>query len=516
MDEQNFNNFNGNNNVNQVPPPPPAWNNVPNQVPPPPPAWNNVPNQVPPPPPAWNNVPNQVPPPPPVAVNIVPNQAPPTPAINSETEPNPVIEDFDDIPPVNHDNNDSSVLEKVEVVKPEPTDNRTSTGLKVFCVIMALVITLTAGTATGYFLGRNGASGSYIGSSVEVDLEAKPTDSDAYSSKQVYAVLNESIVGIRVYNEAGQMGDASGVIYSEDGYIVTNDHIYSEIGAPKFKVFTHDGTEYNAVYVAGDTVSDLAVLKIESSKKFKPATFGNSEELVNGEDVVAIGRPSDATDPSSITSGVISLTRRRVKTTSSYTASLIQTDSAINPGSSGGALVNMYGQVIGITSSKLAGVDYDAIGFAIPTKTMKRVVEQLIKDGKVTDRAKLGITYTEVNSVTAEVENYAAAGLLVVAVGEDSDIYGKIGEGDIITHVNGTAIANDDIVLDVIEDCRAGDTITLTVLLSNGSISDFSVKLRANISESSYKAEIGEREIQGEKPESDDSNGGAFDFPFGE
>lgn len=390
-------------------------------------------------------------------------------------------------------------------------------GLKIFCAVMAAVVLLTATAAGGYFLGRSSASHNYIGNNVSVDLESKPTDEAASTPAQVYGEVNESIVGIRVYNEIGNISDASGVIYSEDGYIVTNDHIYSEIGAAKFKVFTHDGTEYDAVYVAGDTVSDLAVLKIENGKNFKAAEFGNSEELINGESVVAIGRPNDATDNSSITSGLVSLTRRRVKTTSNYTASLIQTDSAINPGSSGGALVNMYGQVIGITSSKLAGVEYDAIGFAIPTKTMKRVVEQLIKDGKVTDRAKLGITYTEVNSVTAEIERYGAVGLLVVSVSDDSGAFGKIGEGDMITHVNGIKITNDDIVLDIIEDCKAGDKITLTVLLSDGDETEFEVQLRANIGESSYSSEVGDRENpeygneENKKPDN-----GIFDFPEGE
>lgn len=389
-------------------------------------------------------------------------------------------------------------------------------GLKIFCLALAAVMVLTATTAAGYFMGRNSVSKGYIGSKVEVDLAAKPTDKSPNTPAQVYQMLNESVVGIRVYNDAGQIGDASGVIYSKDGYIVTNDHIYSDIGAPKFKVFTHDGTEYNAVYVAGDTVSDLAVLKIENGKNFKVAEFGNSEQLINGESVVAIGRPNDATDNSSITSGIISLKRRRVKTTSSYTASLIQTDSAINPGSSGGALVNMYGQVIGITSSKLAGVEYDAIGFAIPTKTMKRVVEQLIEKGKVVDRAKLGITYTEVNSVTAEIEKYAGVGLMVVSVGEDSDIYGKVGEGDMITHMNGVAITNDDIVLDIIEDCKAGDTVSLTVMHANENISDYNVKLRANISESSYSNVISDRKNPAENNSSEGSGGGIFDFPYGE
>ena len=389
-------------------------------------------------------------------------------------------------------------------------------GLKIFCLALAAVMVLTATTAAGYFMGRSSVSKGYVGSKVEVDLAARPKNTDQSTPAQVYEMLNESVVGIRIYNEAGDASDASGVIYSKDGYIVTNDHIYSEVGAPKFKVFTYDGTEYNATYVAGDMVSDLAVLKIEDGKNFKVAEFGNSEQLINGESVVAIGRPNDATDNSSITSGIVSLTRRRVKTTSSYTASLIQTDSAINPGSSGGALVNIYGHVIGITSSKLAGVEYDAIGFAIPTKTMKRVVEQLIEKGKVTDRAKLGITYTEVNSVTAEIERYGAVGLMVVSVGEDSDIYGKVGEGDMITHMNGIEITNDDIVLDIIEDCKAGDTVTLTVLHANENVVDYEVKLRANISESSYSSVLPDRKNPAENGSSGNSHGGIFDFPSGE
>ncbi len=422
------------------------------------------------------------------------------------------------------DFNDAPVWNKVEFTPvTEVNDYKPAgRGLKIFCIVMAAVILLTAACAGGYFIGRDSKKVSYIGRKVEVDLAARPTDVDPNTPAQVYEMLNESIVGIRVYNDAGQAGDASGVIYSSDGFIVTNDHIYADIGAPKFKIYMYDGTEYDAVYVAGDTVSDLAVLKIESDDEFKPAVFGDSETLINGETVVAIGRPSDATDATSITSGVISLTKRRVRSsTTNYSASLIQTDSAINPGSSGGALVNMYGQVIGITSSKLAGAEYDAIGFAIPSKTTKRVVEQLVEKGKVTDRAKLGITYTEINSVRAEVESYAAVGLLVESVSQDSDIYGKVGNGDIITHVNEIKITSDDIVLDIIEDCCAGDTILITVLLSDGTVEDFEVNLRANISESSYSSTISDRELPSTSDDDsddsdDDSNGGTFDFPFGE
>ena len=413
----------------------------------------------------------------------------------------------------NYQNDNEPMWNKVNYTPVTPINDYKpmNKGLKIFCVVMAAVILLTATCTAGYFAGRNSVSSNGIGASVNVDLAAKPTDTDQATPAQIYEQVNKSIVGIRVYNEAGSASDASGVIFTKDGYIVTNDHIYSEIGAPKFKVYMYDGTEYDAKYVAGDSVSDLAVLKIDA-KDLSAAEFGDSNQLVNGESVVAIGRPNDATDYSSITGGMISLARRRVKTTSNYSARLIQTDSAINPGSSGGALVNMYGQVVGITSSKLAGVVYDSIGFAIPTTTMKSVVEQLISDGKVTDRAKLGITYTEVNSVTAEIQKYDSTGLLIVSVSEDSDIYGKVGEGDIITHVNGTKITNDDIILDVIEDSKAGDTISLTVLMSNGNEVDFNVKLKANTSDSSYSSTITEQKDNS----SDSSSGGTFNWPYGE
>ena len=387
-----------------------------------------------------------------------------------------------------------------------------SRGLKLFALIMAAVIMLTGASVAGYFLGRNSVS-TGARKNVTVNLAAKPADTDEMTAAEVYEKVDSSVVGITIYNSEGSGSQASGVFYSEDGYIVTNDHIYSELGAPKFKVYTSDGKVYDAKYIAGDQVSDLAVLKIDGSG-FTSAEFGNSEEIVFGENVVAIGRPSDATQASSITKGIISSTGRRVRTTSNYSAKLIQTDSAINPGSSGGALVNMYGQVIGITSSKLAGVSYDAVGYAIPTKTMKRICEELIKEGKVVSRAKLGITYTAINSVTAEINGYDCVGLYVASVSEDSDLFGKISEGDIITHINGTEVTSDDIVLDIIEESSAGDKISVTVFTKKGIEITLEAVLKANVGESSYSAVINSAENK--DGNSSESSGGTFNFPFGE
>lgn len=391
-----------------------------------------------------------------------------------------------------------------------------SKGLRVFCIALAALILLTGTTLTGYLFGKHGASVSSnrdkLYSDVELDLAAKPKDTDEYTAGQVYEMLNQSVVGISVYNSQGTITNATGVVYTEDGYILTNDHIYSTVAAPKFRIYLYDGTEYSAEYVAGDVISDLAVLKITDGSGFKPAVFGDSKELFCGETVVALGRPSGASDATSITKGTVSMTSRRVSVTSSYSARMIQTDSAINPGSSGGVLANMYGQVVGITSSKQSGTAYDAIGFAIPTDTVQRVVTQLISDGKVTDRAKLGITYQELDSVKAEISGAPGVGIYVASVSSDSDLYNKVAAGDIITKINGIAITGDDIVLDIIEESRAGDTITVTVMDQNGNISEYTAKLSANIGESSYKAEL-EEESQNS---SSSSSGGTFDFPFGE
>ncbi|MBR7133439.1 MAG: trypsin-like peptidase domain-containing protein [Clostridia bacterium] len=403
-----------------------------------------------------------------------------------------------------------STVNPVEDYKPM------SKGLKVFALLMALVILLTGSCITGYFIGKNSVK-TLGGGKVSVNLSSRPKDTDELTEAQVYEKVNKSIVGIVIYNSEGLGSQASGIVYSDSGYIITNDHIYSEVPSAKFKIYAYDGKEYDAEYVAGDVISDLAVLKI-APNKLEPAEFGNSDEIFHGEHVVAVGRPSDATDNSSITRGIISAVSRRVQNTSSYSARLIQTDSAINPGSSGGALVNMYGQVIGVTSSKLASVEYDAVGYAIPTTTMKRIADELISKGRVETRAKLGITYTAIDSVTAEINGYDYVGLYIASVSEDSDLYGKAEEGDVITHINGIAVTSDEVVLDIIEQSAAGDKITVTIVTEDGKTKTVEAVLKANVSESSYTTESAQNKLPGNSGGngSGSGNGGIFDFPEGE
>lgn len=385
-----------------------------------------------------------------------------------------------------------------------------SRGLKIFALAMALIVLLTGSCLTGYFVGRNQGNGG-TSSKINVNLAATPTDSDEMTVAQVYEKVSPSIVGITIYNTAGKGGNATGIVYSKDGYIVTNDHIYAEVPNAKFKIHTFDGNVYAAEYVAGDDVSDLAVLKVKDAT-FTPAVFGNSDEVFFGQNVAAIGNPNGAYEPSTITSGTVSAVDCRVTGTTNYSARLIQTDSAINPGNSGGALVNMYGQVIGVTSSKLASDVYDNVGYAIPTTIMKRIVDELISEGKVVSRARLGVTYTEVNSVTAEINGYKQVGILIASVSEDSGLYGKVKEGDFITHINGQEIVTSKIVLDVIEQAKAGDTVTVTVVTAEGTTKTVNAELKANVGSSSYTTEAESNSLPngGLLPEDDsEPNGGA-------
>lgn len=384
-----------------------------------------------------------------------------------------------------------------------------SKGLKVFALIMAAVILLTSSCTVGYFMGRKSANTTSKNDVPKTDLASRPKDSDEKTPAEIYDSVNRSIVGILTYNDTGDGGNASGIVYSESGYIVTNDHIYAEVASPKFKIYTSDGKEYDAEYVAGDKISDLAVLKVKNAK-LTPATFGNSDEVFFGQNVVAIGRPNGAENESTITNGIVSSVNERVQNATNYSARLIQTNCAINPGNSGGALVDMYGQVVGVTASKLAGTVYDNVGYAIPTTVMKRIVDELISKGKVVSRAKLGITYTAVNSALAEINGYKHTGLLIASVAEDSALYGKAEEGDFITKINDTIVTRDDLVLDIIEKCSAGDTITVTIITKSGEEKTVKAVLKANIGESSYtKDPI-------TKDENSSSGGGTFDFPFGE
>ncbi len=261
------------------------------------------------------------------------------------------------------------------------------------------------------------------------------------SATEVYKMTSPSVAGIVQYQTSylfTTAGSGSGIILSDDGYIVTNAHVIE--GAEKVKVVLYNEEEYEAIIIGADNQTDIAVLKIEA-KNLVEAEFGDSSQVEIGETVYALGNPGGLSLQSSFTDGMISGLNRVITTDDSiYSMTVLQTSAAINPGNSGGALINEYGQVIGITSAKIISTDYEGIGFAIPTQTAKPIIEEIITKGYVSGRAKLGITGTTVDSVTSRYYN-VPEGVQIITIEPDGCLYGTEAKvGDIIIGFKGEEI----------------------------------------------------------------------------
>ncbi|MBR4626626.1 MAG: trypsin-like peptidase domain-containing protein [Ruminococcus sp.] len=261
----------------------------------------------------------------------------------------------------------------------------------------------------------------------------------------------------------------TGVIVSEDGYIVTNAHViydteYNYGLAETITVDLNDGSTYDAEVIGYDTDYDLAVLKIKADG-LAAAEFGNSDSLRLGESVIAIGNPLGTKLKNSVTTGVVSGKDRQV-TISNQSMTLLQTDAAINSGNSGGPLINKYGQVIGINSSKMSssysGASIDNIGFAIPSNEVTKVVRDLIDNGYVTGKPQLGISCQDVDAQTAQMYSLPV-GVYVTSVNEGSAA-AKAGlkSGDIITAIGGTEVTTSAELVSQKNRYSAGDTVEIT------------------------------------------------------
>ncbi len=283
------------------------------------------------------------------------------------------------------------------------------------------------------------------------------------SATEVYKLASPSVVGIVQYQYSYSFeaaGSGSGIILSEDGYIVTNAHVIE--GAETIKVVLYNEKEYEAKLIGSDTQTDIAVIKIEANNLVK-AEFADSEQVEIGETVYAIGNPGGLSLQSSFTDGIISGLNRVITTDDSiYSMSVLQTSAAINPGNSGGALVNEYGQVIGITSSKIISTDYEGIGFAIPSATAKPIIEEIMEKGYVSGRAKLGITGTTIDSVTAKYYS-VPQGVQIVSIEPGSCLDGtKAQVGDIIIAYNGEEISQMEDLQSFLAESDPGEEVTLT------------------------------------------------------
>ena len=283
-----------------------------------------------------------------------------------------------------------------------------------------------------------------------------------------------SVVGIKVTYQISSIfgsstGEAtgSGIILSEDGYIVTNNHVVASESSSYYAIqeatgiqvkLYNDNTYYDAKIIGTDEYTDLAVLKIEKSG-LTPATLGDSSIVKIGEFVMAVGNPLGM--DYSVTTGVVSAIEREVQTDgNTYTA--IQTDAAINSGNSGGALVNSSGEVIGINTLKLAGTGIEGVGFAIPISSTTSIISQLIEN-KTVVRPYIGISGSAIDEYDAKRYNLPQ-GVYVESVGENSPA-SKAGlkQADIITKIEGKEVSTVDQLNRIKNTYGIGDTVKLTV-----------------------------------------------------
>ena len=282
------------------------------------------------------------------------------------------------------------------------------------------------------------------------------------SLQELYAACADSIVGITAYPE-DQDGYywGTGVIAGENGLIVTNAHVIE--GCASAEVTLYNNESYEALLVGADTVSDLALLKIDCTG-LPAASFGDISSLSVGDPVAAIGNPLSEEFRSTLTNGIISAIDRGMNY-NGHTMSLLQTNAAINQGNSGGALFNMYGQVVGITNMKMMSYfsSIEGIGFAIPSSTVKAVVDQLAENGEVRGRPSIGIT---VGAIPQEaVENYELPeGLYISAVAENSDAAAQgIREGDILLAIDGQSVSSTEEVAAIRDTKSVGDSLRFTI-----------------------------------------------------
>ncbi|MCR4779929.1 MAG: trypsin-like peptidase domain-containing protein [Ruminiclostridium sp.] len=322
-----------------------------------------------------------------------------------------------------------------------------------------------------------------------------------YTLPELYEAVNDTIVLVKVYQDSaesydyydyffGYGGDSgsgssepvytgygSGIVFTEDGYILTNAHVVE--GATKLVVEVNDYTdpdvthEYEAKVIGSDTPTDIAVIKIERDEPFLAAKIGDSSSLRVGEQVAIIGNPGVTADimfAHTMTTGIVSGLDVECLNESGYSISLIQTDAAINSGNSGGGMFDMYGRVVGVVNSKIVVTTYEGIGFALTIDEAKPIMEDLLTYGYVKSRPVLGISTIPLNEYRARAYGTKLSkGMLVASLNKGAPVEKSgLSVGDIITKVNGTNVASLKDVQTILSKFKVGDTVTVTVARENG------------------------------------------------
>lgn len=290
-----------------------------------------------------------------------------------------------------------------------------------------------------------------------------------------------------------EYSEGSGLIYKKSGnaaYIVTNNHVVS--GSSAIQVIMSNGTKLSAKLVGTDSVTDLAVLKINSAKVTKTASFGNSDSIEVGENALAIGSPLGSNYATTLTEGIISAKKRTVATTNTSGqqtgyATVIQTDAAINPGNSGGPLFNLAGQVIGINSMKLSsdssGTSVEGMGFAIPSNEVVKIINELVENGEVV-RPALGVATYNLSSISAsdrksvlKLPTSVTKGVVIMKTYSGSPAKAAgLTKYDVITELGGKKITSLANLRTALYDHKVNDTVTVKYY-HEGSLKTASMKL---------------------------------------
>lgn len=356
--------------------------------------------------------------------------------------------------------------------------------IAIICLVALLAIVMLL-LAAGHKNDDKEIAGTPSGSGVTVNINVAPhpADDSLYADKEtgLFTTVGAaeqvlpSIVNLYGYTDTSiaAYNEASGIIISEDGYIITNAHAVEDI--KRFKAKLHDEREFEATVVGIDTRTDLAVLKIEADD-LMPAVIGSSDDMKQGEQVIAIGNAGGFND--TVTVGYVSYVNREIQSYTNYPITCIQTDAALNFGNSGGALVNLYGQVVGIVVSKYSSTGSENIGFAIASDFAVPIAEDLIEKGYVSDRPRIGIMYS---LITPE---YAAQldvkpGMLISEISPDCDVANTdLQKDDIITELNGKQILTAQDVKDFQNTAKAGDKVTAKVYRKTitGEVTEFEIE----------------------------------------
>lgn len=303
-----------------------------------------------------------------------------------------------------------------------------------------------------------------------VQLLAEGSEKTELSTEEIAKRVGPSIVGISCTTQTQsyfgvQTGTSSGsgIIISADGNIMTNYHVIS--GGTNIKVKLNTGNEYDATVIGGDEKTDVAVIKIKANEELHVATLGNSDEVEVGSKAVAIGNPLASELFGTVTQGVISGVNRTI-TVGQREMNLVQTDAAISPGNSGGALINKYGEVIGINSVKLVSDNAEGLGFAIPINEASTIVKDLIDYGYVKGRPVIGVSVREITKELAYYNNLLTDhGLYIMSVSEGSSAE-KAGlvRGDIIVKFDGKTVNSSTEMNKLRDKHKAGDTVSITFM----------------------------------------------------